>query len=636
MRVPVGALLALLSSQDVSQNGTSELTTHDVEHWPELVSEVDPTIEGRIEGLLSRMTLDEKVGQMIQPDIRFITPEEVAQYKIGSVLNAGDSWPYDDPKAPPSSYAKLARSLFLASTDRSDGGVGIPLLWGTDAVHGNGHIPGTVLFPHNIGLGAAGNPALAEKIGRETAKLLRATGIQWNFAPCLAVARDDRWGRTYESFSEDPSIVSALSSAMVKGLQGDVNKGTFLDNDRVVATAKHFVGDGGTTNGVDRGDTSLSEADLIRVHAQAYFQAIQDGVQTVMASFSSWNGDKVHGSRYLLTDVLKGRLGFDGFVVGDYDGHSYVKGCSKDSCPQAINAGVDVIMVPQRWREMLNNTKSQVLTGEIPRERLDDAVRRILRVKMRAGLFETEIGELEELISHKSESLFRRKETMELAREAVRQSLVLLKNENNVLPIKSGSKVLIAGPGANNIPMQAGGWSMTWQGDENTNADFPNATSIQEGLRQTLKEVGGTLIDGATESSYSDVDVAVVVFGENPYAEGKGDLKDSVEFVDEASLSLIKKLKNDHGIPVVAMLLSGRPLHVGELMTVPDAFVAAFLPGTEGQGVADLLVGDQDGKARHQFTGRLSFSWPKERNQVQLNVGDESYDPLFPVGYKCC
>jgi beta-glucosidase len=601
--------------------------------WPRIQSNVglDSALEARIGSLLTQMTLEQKVGQMIQAEIQSVTPEDVREYALGSILNGGGSWPDTAKSASAADWAAFADGFYDASMDSSEGRVPIPVVWGTDAVHGHNNVRGATLFPQNIGLGAAGDPDLIQRIGEVTAIEVAATGIDWTFAPTLAVVRDDRWGRTYEGYSEDPEIVRQYAGRMVAGLQGSAGSPEFLGESHVIATAKHYMGDGGTEGGIDRGDNLSTERQLFDIHAQGYFTALGAGAQTVMASFNSWHGEKLHGHHYLLTEVLKESLGFDGLVVGDWDGHSLVPGCSSVSCPQVINAGVDMFMVPQEWRAIHTNTVQEVRDGEISEERVDDAVRRILRVKLRAGLFEKgrpssrpQVGE---------QSLIGAAEHRSLARQAVRQSLVLLKNSGGLLPLSRGLNVLVAGDGADNISRQAGGWSVTWQGTETTDEDFPGATSIFSGIQAAVSAGGGTATLSLDGSFDTRPDVAIVVFGEDPYAEWEGDLE-SLSFSAQygESLELLRRLKQQE-IPVVSVFLSGRPLWVNPELNASTAFVAAWLPGTEGAGVADVVFRNNDGEVNYDLTGKLSFSWPKDAMQTPLNRGDADYDPLFPYGF---
>ena len=606
----------------------------DPDLWPELTAPLpaDPELEARVDALLERMTLREKVGQIIQAEIRSVTPRDVRRYDLGSVLNGGGSFPGDDKYASPESWLVLADAFHEASTDTSDGGVGIPVIWGVDAVHGHNNVMGATIFPHNIGLGAARNPDLMRRIGEITAREVRVTGLDWNFGPTVAVARDDRWGRTYESYSEDPEIVVQYARALVEGLQGAVGSPDFLGEERVVATAKHFLGDGGTFEGTDQGDTRASEEELRDIHNPPYVAALDAGAQAVMASFSSWRGQKLHGHAGLLTDVLKGRMAFDGLVVGDWNGHGQLPGCSNDDCADTIRAGLDLFMVPEDWRALHGRTLRQARSGRIPEARLDDAVRRILRVKIRAGLLDS--GPPSERALGGRFELLGDPEHREVARQAVRESLVLLKNDDGILPLARNSLVLVAGPAADDIGRQSGGWTLTWQGTGNTNDDFPGATSIWTGIRRTVEAAGGeaVLCQGCAYSGGLP-DAAIYVTGETPYAEGQGDLA-SIEYspADKSDLELMRRLRAAN-IPVVTIFLSGRPLWTNPEINASDAFVAAWLPGSEGTGVADVLFRGADGGIAHDFRGKLSFSWPRSPDQTVLNVGDADYDPLFPYGY---
>ena len=590
----------------------------------------DPELEKMLDQILARMTLQQKVAQMIQPEIGYLSLAQMRKYGFGSYLNGGNTAPYGKKRASVEVWLKYADEMYQASIDASQDGSRIPTIWGTDAMHGHSNVYGATLFPHNIGLGAANDPDLIHRIGVATAKEVAATGIEWSFAPTVAVVRDDRWGRTYESYSEDPAIVKAYAGQMVSGLQGSLGK-NFLQGYGRIATAKHFVGDGGTEKGIDRGDTLIDEQGLRDIHAAGYMTAIEAGVQSVMASFNSWNGVRLHGHKYLLTDVLKNQMGFDGFVVSDWNAHKFVEGCDLEQCAGAINAGVDVLMVPEHFEAFYHNTIAQVEQGLIPQARIDDAVRRFLRAKIRWGLLGR--GKPSERIESGTAAVFNSQQHKDLAREAVRKSLVLLKNNGKVLPVAAKSRVLVAGDGADNIPKQAGGWSVSWQGTDNTNADFPNATSVYQGIAQQVKAAGGQ-VELAVDGKYrKKPDVALVVIGEEPYAEWFGDIQQlEYQHGDKRDLALIKQLKQQ-GIPVVTVFLTGRPLWTNKEINASDAFVVAWLPGSEGQGVADLLLSDAEGKTRYDFQGKLSFSWPKNDQQFVLNKGDANYDPLFAYGY---
>ena len=596
--------------------------------WP---LKTDRATENRIRALLAAMTLEEKVAQTVQADIGSITPDEMRQYHLGSILAGGNSAPGGKQYADAKSWLALADEFHRASTDRSNGGQGIPALFGIDAVHGHNNVIGATLYPHNIGLGATRNPGLVGRIAAATAKELRATGIDWTFAPTLAVPRDDRWGRSYEGFSEDPKIVASYAGPIVQGYQGKPGRRGFLGPDKVMATAKHFLGDGGTAEGRDQGDARISEAELRDIHGAGYPPAIRSGAQAVMASFSGWNGAKMHGNRGLLEDVLRGRMHFNGFVVGDWNGHGQLPGCTNEHCAAAFNAGVDMLMTPESWRGYYNNTVEDVRAGRITMARLDEAVARILRVKFQIGLFDA--GLPSQRLLGKREDLIGHPEHRALARQAVRESLVLLKNNGGLLPLRPQSHVLVAGDGANDVAKQSGGWTLNWQGTGLKPEDFPGATSIWAGLHAQIEAAGGNAVLSAYGRYTQKPDVAIVVFGEEPYAEFLGDLQTlAYKPGDDADLALIQRLKAD-GIPVVSVFLSGRPLWMNREINASDAFVAAWLPGSEGAGIADVLLRKPDGRVAHDPKGRLSFSWPRSAVQTPLNVGAPGYDPLFPFGY---
>jgi beta-glucosidase len=601
--------------------------------WPAVRSRValDPAQEARIDAILAKMPLEEKVAQLIQPDISSVTPEDVRKYKFGSILGGGNSSPGGNEKAPPAAWLKLADTYWNAAQSAAWVGERIPLMWGLDAVHGHANVVGATIFPQNIGLGATRNPELIRKIGEVTAREMVITGLDWDFSPTLAVVRDDRWGRTYEGFSEDPEIVGAYSGKMVEGLQGTAGSPDFLGPGKVIATAKHFVGDGGTATGKDQGDNPSTDEQIRDIHGAGYPPAVQAGVQSVMASYSSVRGQKMHGHRELLTGRLKGDMAFDGLVVGDWNGHGQLPGCTNTSCAASINAGLDVFMAPDSWKGLYESTLAQARSGEIPMQRIDDAVRRVLRVKMRAHLFEKGApstrpfaGRFELLGSAAHRAV---------ARQAVRESLVLLKNQGHLLPLSPGANILVAGDGADNISKQSGGWTITWQGTDLTNKDFPNAQSIYSGIREAVSAAGGTATLSVDGKYRRKPDVAIVVFGENPYAEMVGD-RPTLEFSpgDKSALELLQKLKAA-GVPTVSVFLSGRPMWVNPELNASDAFVAAFLPGSEGGGIADVLFRDAAGQVRNDFKGKLSYSWPKRADQTPLNRGDANYDPLFAYGY---
>ncbi|WP_155761168.1 glycoside hydrolase family 3 protein [Stenotrophomonas maltophilia] len=601
--------------------------------WPEVTWPLaaDPALEKRITDLMAGMTVEDKVGQLVQGDIASVTPDDVRRYRLGSILAGGNSDPGGRYDASPAEWLALADAFYDASMDTSKGGKAIPLLFGIDAVHGQSNIIGATLFPHNIGLGATRNPGLLRQIGGITALETRVTGMEWTFAPTVAVPQDDRWGRTYEGYSESPDVVASYAAAMVEGLQGRVGTPEFLDGRHVIASVKHFLGDGGTTDGKDQGDTRISESDLVRIHAAGYPPAIAAGAQTAMASFNSVNGEKMHGHRHYLTDVLKGRMNFGGFVVGDWNGHGQVKGCTTTDCPATINAGLDMAMASDSWKGFYETTLAAVKDGRITPQRLDDAVRRILRVKFRLGLFEA--GRPSTRAVGGQFALIGAPAHRAVARQAVRESLVLLKNQNGLLPLSPKQRILVAGDGADDVGKQAGGWTLNWQGTGTTRKDFPNADTIYEGIARQASAAGGEAVLAVDGRYAVKPDVAVVVFGEDPYAEFQGD-RPTLAYKpgNETDLALLKRLKAE-GIPVVAVFLSGRPLWVNREINAADAFVAAWLPGSEGAGIADVLLRGSDGRVQHDFKGKLSFSWPRTATQYANNVGQKDYDPLFAFGF---
>ena len=604
-----------------------DVTIHP-ELWPALVTPaLDPSVEARIDGIMAKMTLEQKVGQVIQADSDSVTPEEVKQYRLGSVLSGGNSAPGDKPFADAQAWLDAADAYYNASIDPEGVEIAIPVIWGIDAVHGHANLLGATVFPHNIGLGAAHDPDLIEEITRVTAAELIVSGHDWTFAPTLATPQDDRWGRTYEGFSESPGIVASYSDRIVYGLQGRPGDADYLGDGRVISSAKHFLADGGTKDGHDQGDAQISEEELRDIHAQGYLTALPAGVQTVMTSFSSWNGAKIHGSKALMTDLLKDRMGFHGFIVGDWNAHGQVPGCTNTDCPQALNAGLDMYMAPDSWKGLYESTLAHVKAGDISTERLDDAVRRILRVKIAYGLFDK--GAPSTRPGAGDTSLLGSPEHREVARRAVRESLVLLKNDGDVLPLAPAQTVLVVGDGADYIGKQAGGWTLSWQGGDYGNEYFPNGETILSGIREAVEGAGGKVIFDPKGTSTEAADAVIAMYGENPYAEGLGDLK-TLNFrpngFDTEKLASYRA----SGIPVVSVFLSGRPLWVNPELNDSDAFVAAWQPGTEGGGVADLLF--QTNPA-FDFTGRLSYSWPRTANSLPINVGDADYDPLFAFGY---
>ncbi len=561
---------------------------------------------------LSGMTLEEKVGQMTLPDMSYLRDEaDIANYFLGGVLSGGDS-------DPPGGNSRLdwTEQYNRYQSRAQETRLRIPLLYGVDAVHGHSNVEGAVIFPHNIGLGATRDARLVERVARVTAAEVRATGVNWTYSPCLAVPRDERWGRTYEGFGEEPDLVRELAAAAVRGYQG-----AHLNDPRsLVACAKHFLADGGTVwgtgNPIDQGDARISEAELRAVHLPGYLAAIQAGVASVMASFSSWNGVKMSGNHYLLTEVLKGELGFEGFLLSDWGAIDQFPGDYRSDVRTSINSGLDMIMVPDRYREFFQTLKSLVESGEVPISRIDDAVRRILRVKFASGLFESRSFSDPGLTDR-----FGSRPHRELARQAVRESMVLLQNQGGLLPLsKTAARVLVTGRNADDLGNQCGGWTIDWQG---SGGRPTQGTTILEAVRATVSPTT-EVIHSPDGSGAENADFAIVVVGETPYAEFVGDSEElSLSDGDKAVLERVRQA----GCPTVLVVVSGRPLILGEALEHSDAVVAAWLPGSEGQGVADVLFGD------YRPTGRLPCSWPRTASQIPVNVGDLGYDPLFPYGF---
>jgi beta-glucosidase len=551
--------------------------------------------------LIGRMTVDEKIGQITQAERGYlVTENDIRDYFLGSVLSGGGSAPAGNNPASWADMCDRYQSRALETRLR------IPLLYGADAVHGHNNLRGAVIFPHDIGLGCTRNPSLVEQVERATAEEVAATGVRWTFAPCIAVPRDERWGRTYEGFGETPDLAAMMAPAAVRGFQAAGS---------VLACAKHFLADGGTAGGRDQGDARISEAELRAIHLPGYQAAIAAGVGSIMVSFSSWNGVKMHANRYLLTDVLKGELGFQGFLVSDWAAVDQLPGDESQRIETAMNAGLDMIMVPQRYREFAATLRSLVAAGRVPMTRIDDAVRRILLQKVRVGLFERPMADRSRAgdvggAAHR-----------DLARDAVRQSLVLLKNDGRVLPLSKGAvRIHVAGKSMDDIGNQCGGWTITWQGGSGSTTP---GTSILQAVRAAVS-AGTSVTSSLDGSGAAGASVAIVVVGETPYAEGLGDRTDLSLGADD--VGVVERVKAA-GVPTVVVLVSGRPMILGRALSLADAFVAAWLPGTEGQGVTDVLFGD------HAPTGKLSHSWPRSMQQIPVNVGDGSYDPLFPYGY---
>lgn len=604
-----GAVGALL----IGTGGASASQARDAADWPLLSHPIakDAAMEARIAEIVAGMTLRQKIGQMTQADIRSVTPDQVREHYLGSILNGGGAWPGNSKHATVADWVKLADAHYKASM-ATDMKVQIPIIWGTDAVHGHNNVFRTTLFPHNIGLGAARDAKLVGRIAHLTAKQVRATGITWAFAPTVAVVQNPRWGRTYESYSSDPALVRSYAVEFVKAMQGDL-KGP----DATIASVKHYLGDGGTWLGKDQGEARTTRAQLIRTHAPGYFGALEGGVQTVMISYSSWTDTgagkvhgKMHGNRELITDVLKGRLGFDGIVVSDWNAIEQVEGCTRTHCPQAINAGVDLFMVPDDWKKFIEETIVDVEKGVVPMSRIDDAVARILRVKLRSGLFDRS-----PIPAASAEADMASETVRATAREAVSKSLVLLKNNaRSPLPLRRDAKILLVGKGADKVTAQTGGWSLTWQGDETDDKDYPLADDMLSAIRKTL--AAGGKVDFSADAIGVDVkgyDAVIVVHAERPYAEMKGDilhpatLRHSERYPDDyAALERV----SGKGVPVVSLLFSGRPVYANDLINRSDAFVAAWLPGTEALGITDVLFRGADGRKALDFHGQLPFDWP--------------------------
>lgn len=596
------------------------------------------SIQQKVEDLLSKMTLEQKVGQMTQADRMTCSPDEARHHHLGSILSSAGSCPDDNS---PKGWVEMNDAYWAASTDQDSQHIGIPILYGLDAIHGNNNVKGATIFPHNIGLGAANDPKLIKRIAEITSKEVLATGLDWAFAPTLAVGRDYHWGRSYESYAEVPDIVTQYASKMIDGLQGK------LGQDDILACAKHWIGDGGTQYGVDQGDTILSWDELEATHMPPYKAAIKAGVLSIMVSFSSWNGDKCHAHKFLLVDILKQKMGFDGILISDMQGIDYLEDDFYLAVAQGVNAGIDMFMVPRNWQVFIENLLSHIELGTVSISRIDDAVRRILSVKFAFGLFDKPRPAQRKWSNHPS---FGSEEHRKVARKAVRKSLVLLKNTNNILPIKKHARILVAGKNAHNLGHQCGGFTISWQGVSG-NEEIVGGTSIWQGIKQVATHAQLSINGDGLEASSDIHDIAIVVIGETPYAEGMGDIRSNDKIITEAgsqingqvkvlrasgdSLELnklhpedLQTIKNitDKGVPVVAILVSGRPLIIEQELATSNAFIAAWLPGSEGQGISDVLFGDND------FTGKLSFSWP-QLSQPKVNKGDKDYNPLFPYGF---
>ena len=579
------------------------------------ISICNKRIDKEVINLISQMTLDEKIGQMTQIDRRFLKDKDIIKFGIGSILSGGGSVPADNSIKGWANmydyYQDLAQQTRLK----------IPIIYGVDAVHGHNNVNGATIFPHNIGLGCTFDAKLVRKVADITAREVSATGINWNFSPCLAIPKDERWGRYYEGFSEDPELVAKLGVATIKGYQNRLGK-----KHSIAACAKHFIGDGSTIWGtgdnnykIDRGNTVINPEDLEDLLIP-YKQAIDNGVLTIMASFNSYNGLKCHASDYLFNDLLKEELGFEGFVISDWRGIDEIPGDYKSDIITSINAGIDMVMVPgdtiwggESYYKFLRLFKESVEEGLIKEDRINDAVYRILKVKYMMGLFDDPYADRRYIKD------FGSKKHKNVAREAVRKSIVMLKNDN-ILPIsKNINHIHVAGIGANDIGMQCGGWTMEWQGKM---GDITEGTTILEGIKSTVSKNTNITYDINGENG-ENANIGIVVIGEKPYAEGVGDKE--FLYISEEDLLVIENMKK-YNIPLVVIMLSGRPLIITDHLKDWDAFLAAWLPGTESSGIADILFGD------YKPTGKLSFAWPNSMNQIPLNYKNKN-SALFNYEY---
>ena len=576
-------------------------------------------IDLKVEKLIKKMTLEEKVGQMTQVDHRYLeNKSDIEKYFIGSLLSGGGSVPDTNNVR---SWVRMYNTYqsFALNTRLK-----IPLIYGIDAVHGHNNVLNATIFPHNIGLGCSNDEDLVRRISEATAREVRATGLDWTFAPCVAVAQDERWGRTYESYSEDPDIVTRLGNASVQGYQG-ANLG--LPNS-ILACAKHYVGDGNTIYGtgmhgkIDRGDVLLDKEELKNKYIKPFKEAIENNVGSIMVSYNSWQSEKLHGHKYLITDVLKKELKFNGFVVSDWAAIDEIDKDYKKSIIQAINAGIDMVMVPGQFIESANSyidfielLIESVNEGSVKMERIDDAVSRILKIKYSMGLFQKPLKDY-----NKQNDVGSSKNRL-IARESVKKSVVLLKNANDILPIKNKKQtILVAGEHADNIGFQCGGWSIWWQGGS---GKITEGTSILDGIKNKIGDEANLIFSKNGETD-QNVDLIIVAIGEEPYAEMNGD-RESLD-LSKDHINLVNKL-SETGKPIVLILISGRPMILKPILNKCDAILAAWLPGTEGAGISDILFGDFNPSAK------LSFSWPKSMDQIPINFGDSNYDPLYKFGH---
>jgi beta-glucosidase len=572
----------------------------------------------KVEQLIKKMTLEEKVGQMTQVDHRYLEKKsDIKKYFIGSLLSGGGSVPDTNNVR---SWVRMYNEYQSFALDTR---LKIPIIYGIDAVHGHNNVLNATIFPHNIGLGCSNDENLVRRISAATAREVQATGLDWTFAPCVAVAQDERWGRTYESFSEDPDIVTRLGNASIQGYQGS----SLNQSNTVLACAKHYVGDGNTIYGtgmhgkIDRGDVLLDEKELRSKYIKPFKEAIDNNVGSIMVSYNSWQSKKLHGHKYLIDEVLKRELKFNGFVVSDWAAIDDIDKDYKKSIIQAVNAGIDMVMVPGQFTESANSyidfielLKKSIQDGSIKMDRIDDAVSRILNIKYSMGLFEKPLkkfNKVNDLGSDKNRAI---------ARESVKKSVVLLKN-NNILPIKKNTQnILVVGEHADNIGYQCGGWSIWWQGGS---GKITKGTSILDGIKSRAgKNIN--LNYSKNGDVHKNIDLIIVAIGEKPYAEMNGD-RESLD-LSKDDIELINKLSKS-GKPIVMILISGRPMILEPVLDKCEAILAAWLPGTEGAGISDVIFGD------YNPTAKLSFTWPKSMKQIPINYGDTNYDPLYKFGH---
>ncbi len=609
------------TSQATGQ-ATVQATQQGTEAGTPIYKDATRSVTDRVNDLMSRMTLDEKIGQMTLVEKGSIRESDIASMGIGGLLSGGGGSPQTNTAQ---AWADMVNGF---QKDALTSRLGIPIIYGVDAIHGHNNLQGTVIFPHEVGLGAANDPDLVQRIGKATADVMIATGIYWDYAPIVAVPQDIRWGRTDESYSENPQLVSKLATAMIQGLQG--NK--LGAPGSVLATPKHYVADGGTDWGsstsqngqvqykIDQGNASITEAQLRAIHLPPYEAAIKAGAMSIMVSYSSWNGLKMSANKYLITDVLKGELGFKGFTVSDWGAIDQISPDYETDVKTGINAGLDMIMVPTKYSAFIAYLKMLVNSGDVSQARIDDAVRRILTVKFEMGLFEHPMSDPARLADVGAAA------QRALGREAVSKSLVLLQNNNGALPLsKNVSSIIVAGKGANDIGIQSGGWTITWQGAV---GNITPGTTILQGIQATVSSKTKVTFDETSQAT-DKADVGIVVVGETPYAEGMGDKTDLA--LSASDFALVSRMRQRVS-KLIVLLISGRPMIIGPALNQSDAFVAAWLPGTEGEGVADVLFGDKP------FTGKLAYTWPRSMNQLPFDfttIGQFQgcLAPLFPFGY---